>query len=179
MKRIKHMVIASLLLLSCLVLGGCPSAMDTEAVRNGDSFRLQIINRFDSYYNVDFDDSGLPLVYISYEISDGSTKTAVFQLDGYNEKAGIGYKLVLSNDKNEWDEKRNNGDKEAPDLNDEKLIQDACLKYDYPIIFLSAYEYQEDTDNKALQNLDSFIQNLNELLESNRIKDWAREADTR
>ena len=176
MKRIKDKVIASLLLLSCLVLGGCPSAMDIEAVRNGDSFRLQIINRFHSYYNVEFDDdSDLPLVDISYEISNGSTKTAVFQLDGYNEKAGIGYKLVLADDKNEWDEKRHNGDEEAPDLSDEKLIQDACMKYDYPIIFLSAYEYQNDAGNEAVKNLNLFIQDLNELMESDRIKRWARE----
>ena len=173
MRKIRDIVIVLQLVIICFMLCGCPSVMEPEAIKTGESFRLQIINRFHSYYNVEFDEANLPVVNISYQTTDGTKRTAVFQLDGYSKKADIGYKLVLSEDKNEWEEKHSDGEEGAPDLADEELIQKACLVYDYPIIFISAYQYQNDTGNKALENLDEFIQNLKELMETETMNDWA------
>jgi hypothetical protein len=146
--------------------------MDTAAVKSGESFRMQITNKFNASYKIKFSSEDLPTVSIPYQLSDGTKKTAKFELDGYNDNANIGYKLVLAEDKILWDERIGNGDLEAPDMSDELIIQSACLQYDFPVIFLSAYQYQNDSGNKALEDMDKFIDSLNKIMKSDEIKKW-------
>jgi len=79
MKLLFRLVCAVLLLtLFILPLGGCPSAIDPDAVRDGSSFRMQITNEFYSKYDVGFSEENLPVVSVSYQTEDGTGKTATF-----------------------------------------------------------------------------------------------------
>lgn len=159
----------------CLVLGGCPPKPNIDAVKNGDQFKDVIVLAFNRY-NVNFGTENLPIVNLVYTLSDGTEKEAKFMLDGYDADKRIGLQLVTLDDKILWEEERKDGNSEAPDLNDAKLIQEQAVKYDYPIIFICVYDYQDEYDGSQIANNRAAVyKELYALVETPELMKWAED----
>lgn len=163
------------LILICLILGGCPPKPNIDTVKNGEQFKNVIVLAFNKYH-VDFDSDNLPIVHLAYTLSDGTEKKVKFKLDGYDEDKQIGLQLVTLEDKILWGEERKNSDSEAPDLNDAKLIQQQAVKYDFPIIFICIYDYQaEYNGNQIANNRAAVYKELYALFETPELMKWAED----
>ena len=173
--RIKIIVLYILIISLCVLSAGCPGAINNEDVKSGDFFRSEIVGRLHNLYGVNFSTKDVPIVNIKYDSTDG-TKTAEFQLDGYDSVKEIGYKLVTKADKSDWEDQKKDRKSEELEISDIAFIQQSCLEYDYPIILISSYMYQDDTQRETvLNNLDLFRAELNDLLDSDAIRVWAQE----
>ena len=163
-------------ILVCIFMAGCPNAINTESVATGDYFRSILEAELLGRYGVNCHSEFLPLAKITYISEDGLSKTAEFVLDGYDKQKRIGYKLVLKQDKEIWDESLLEGNLEVPDLNDIDMIQDAAVKNSFPIIFLTTYQYQDELDQGEIyNNKEEFIKTIDELVQKPEIKQWARD----
>jgi|AGTN01.3.fsa_nt_gi hypothetical protein len=80
-------------------------------------------------------------------------KKTEFQLDGYDTEKHIGYQMVTVADKAQWEESREQGDETAPDLKDTELIQQQCLQYEFPVIFICSYSYQVEIKKEQALNI--------------------------
>lgn len=88
----------------------------------------------------------------------------------------IGYKLVVEKDKMQWDNDLKNGNQEAPDMKDAELIQGAALKYEFPVIFMWAYQYQNDFNHdQIIDNGRAFSSDFVALTDTPEIIKWAEE----
>jgi hypothetical protein len=146
---------------------------NTDAVKSGDAFKYVIEVNMQKY-NVSFSTDNSPSVSITYERSDGTKKTAEFMLDGYDADKKIGYQLVTTEDKKQWDEERQNEDSEVPDLTDAKLIQEWATQYEFPVIFICVYDYQGEFDgSKIADNTVLVYKELYSILETPALMKWA------
>lgn len=167
----KGIIISFIILFGTLFLIGC-EYIQTDPVKSGEYFRQMI--DLEGVYGVYFSSENTPQIIVEYKKEDGKLKTAVFQLDGYDPEKKIGYKLVVEKDKTKWDNELKNGNQETPDMNDAKAIQKAALNYDFPVIFMWAYQYQNDFDqNHIRDNGQIFMKEFIELLKTPEIKAWA------
>lgn len=167
--------IIQIIALLCVVLA--LSACDPpppEYIKSGDYFRVDLTSQLLGNYEVNFSSENSPTVNISYSISDGTDKTAVFQLDGYDAEKNIGYKLVLQKDKEGWDESRTEGNEDAPDMNDAALIQQAAAEYKFPVVFMWAYQYQNQLSQYQVnKNINKFDDDLKALMKTPALAKWA------
>lgn len=165
-------VLCILLFCMCVLLTGCPSPMDTRYIENGEAFKNLITGNMYYMYGVQFKDTTVEAV-IEYQTDDGSKKTAAFQLDGYDQDKKIGFKVVLEDNKNQWEADRQEGKLKAPDINDYNLIQAQAIKNETPIIFMQAYQYQGQLDEEqAKDNLNEFHYEFNALLDTKEMILW-------
>jgi hypothetical protein len=156
-----------------LALAAC-DPIPPEIIKSGDYFKGQLTGELMGSYWADLHPENPPTVSIAYLLSDGIPKTAVFQLDGYDAKKNIGYKLVLLKDKEAWDESRAEGEMDAPDMNDAVLIQEAAARYKFPIIFMWAYQYQNQTGQRQIdKNSRKLVDDFRALMKTPELAEWA------
>ena len=174
MKRtrgIVYLILGLMFISSGLLLIGC-DPIPLDIIRNGTYFRDMMDSNMG--YGVHFYHKSAPTVSIDYQLVDGITKTAEFRLDGYDAEKKIGYKLVLKDDKEEWEQMRSQGNLNAPDLNDAELIQNAAIRYQFPVLFMCAYQYQDELNQDEIdENAEEFIALYASLINAPEIKQWA------
>ena len=168
--------LCSFALLIIMLLCGCPQKPDTTGIKNGQNYTRDLEALLNNSYETDFSTKDTPVVNINYQLPDGTKRTARFALDGYDTGKGIGYQCVTAEDKLHWEQARNDGDLETPDLNDSHLIQSEAIRYEYPIIFVCVYDYQDEfyTD-KIVENQAFFMDELRALLATPEIVQWAKD----
>lgn len=170
---IQRILIIVLLVCMCLILAGCPSPTDRKAVKNGEAFKREVDSIMYNMYGVEFSDT-TEIANINYKGIDGTENTAIFKLDGFDATKMIGYKLVLNEDKAEWEQSRDAGGKNVPDLSNFESIQKNSADYKYPIIFISAYEYQDEKNEKQrVKNFGLFREELFKILDMPQLKQWS------
>lgn len=176
--RFSYLLMACfLLILICIFLIGCPQEIDTNAIKSGDYYKIALSSSLHSGYGIHFSEEDTPNIHITYELNDGTLKTAAFKLDGYDAEKKIGYKLITVDDKAQWEQQRKNGNTDAPDLNDFELIQTAMIQYEYPVLLLKIYEYQSEVNAKSRsENDNKFFNDLYEkLFKTQRMAKWFEE----
>ncbi len=162
-------------IICCLLLAGCPAVIDTRSVASGDFYRNELTASMEGWYGVRFE-ANPPEVCITYDALDGTEKTVVIALDGFDADKLIGYKLVTAEDKSKWDQQRSQGVKEVPDVKDIKLLQKACADYaDFPIILVGCYAFQGDMkQSEVLEQLSLFRGELDAALDAPSVKEWSK-----
>lgn len=169
----KNYFFAMLSVALLIICSGCDYTYPVEEVKNGEFFKHVVINSMNGVYCVNFSPDNTPIVDILYK-KNGVEKSAEFQLDGYDPEKKIGYKIVLEKDKTNWEDKIKKGDQEVPDLNDSLLIQEAALKYQFPVIFMWGYQYQKDTDyDRLVDDGQTFMSDFNRIADKPEILGWA------
>ncbi len=163
-----------LILFAGIVCTGC-DPIDSNLAKSGqlfDAFSPKLHNM----YGVHLSKEEVPTVSIAYQSQDGTAKTAVFKLDGFDFSKKIGYKLVLKKDKEEWEESRKKGNIEAPDLNDAELIQQAAVRYEFPVLFMWAYQYQDELSQEQMsENCDEFGDKFKAIMSTPEMEKWAQD----
>lgn len=175
-KTVLRVTVYILLIVMTLLLSGCPQKRPYEAYENGKMFIRFVESALYYRYEVITYREDSPTVYINYELPDGTAKTAIFTLDGYDPEKKIGFRCVTEEDKQQWEQARLEGDLEAPDLGDISLIQQEAVRYEFPIIFICIYEYQSFTDDDQItENELSFKSDLDAILSAPEIDRWAED----
>ena len=129
-----------------------------------------------NWYGVHLDKENVPTVYIQYQSQDGTSKTAVFKLDGFDFSKKIGYKLVRKKDKETWEYNRKKGNLDAPDMNDAELIQQAAIQYKFPVIFMWVYQYQDELSQEQMSdNCDEFDDRFEAIMSTPEMVKWAQD----
>lgn len=176
MKFFARLTMLIMLILVCMILAACPSPVDTEYIQNGDYFRSMITSELLGRYGVNFSASDQPMVSVAYLADEGSEKICEFILDGYDSEKHIGYKLVVKKDMELWEKSREKGELKAPEMRDREFIQKASLQFDYPIVFVWAYPYQDDLRQKDIEaNRKEFKKSIEELLSNQEMINWAQQ----
>jgi hypothetical protein len=157
-----------------MILAGCPKKIEPSIIQSGEYYKVAITSSLHSGYNVNFNEENTPTVSIDYQIDEDTIRIAVFQLDGYDDKKKIGYKLITQDDKDQWEQDIEDGNADAPDLQYYEQIQTAVVEYDYPIILIDISEYQNGTDSNSLsENQDKFFRELyDNLFNTPAMKQW-------
>jgi hypothetical protein len=153
MKTYQKIVSMVLLLGIALTFTGCPAIPDYEEQKNGKSIREYCKRYCEQHYGIVLKAENTPTAKLSYTIN-GKIKTASFQLDGYDSEQKIGFKFVTLSDIENWDQKREKGDAEAPDIQDAALLERSALAYEYPIIFIWMEEYWKTNSNPLNKKLE-------------------------
>jgi len=169
MKHIKVVCFLTAYILFVLLLSGCPNQPSSDYVG-------MIKENMENGYGLRFDTADLPTVDIAYTMPEGTEKTAEFKLDGYDSEKEIGYKIVTLDDKEKWEQERLNGDSQAPDLNDADLIQEEATKYEFPVVFICIYDYQNDSNwDQIIENQETISNELYEIMNTQALKQWEKE----
>lgn len=174
MKVILKIIIILILVCACFFAGSCDGFMSIE-INEGVPFYL-IMEDFDSIYpiHMEFSYENAPWVGISYYAQNGEKKAAVFQLDGYDPEKKIGFKLVLEKDKRNWQIGRLLGQTYLPDMNDEEYIRKAALQYEFPVLFINAYKYQDNyARGEITQTNSAFKNDLQQFFRTSEIAAWS------
>ena len=174
-KRLYLNLLVFPLLIACLLLGGCPAPYAKQSLKAENFYNLGVESLFYQLYGVKFSRTDPPAVTLEYTTTLGESKHAQFTLGGYDPDKRIGYIVVLENDREEWKKSLQSGGDNVPDLNDLILIQRAALEYQYPVIFITAYEYAERiTEDNAIELSAQFKEKLDPLIQSDEVKRWAQ-----
>ena len=162
-----------IILAVCLLCCGC-DGFSVQEVKAGVPFKLQM-EYLDIYaLPLNFSYENAPEVKINYETEDGKNKIAVFRLDAFDANMKIGFKLVQQADKSEWDAARFFGSNSAPDMKDFELIQKAALQYDFPVLFLNIYQYQNEYEmGKVLDNSAELVEQAKDLFATPEMVNWS------
>ncbi len=165
-KTVSRIAACLMIILLGVLLLGCPATPSSD-------YNYVFESTLQNEYGIDFDKTNRRTVKITYRIPDGTEKTAIFQLDGYNAKKKVGYKLVTLKDKTQWEKDRANGNLNAPDLSDIKLIQEAAARNASHIFFISIYSYQNDTGyDQIIDDQGKVNGDARTILQTPEIKQW-------
>jgi|AGTN01.3.fsa_nt_gi hypothetical protein len=72
--KLKTFILIIMLTTMCLIMAGCPGAVDRDEVSSGEFYRSEIIGALYSYYSVEVESRNTPTINISYQASDGAWK---------------------------------------------------------------------------------------------------------
>lgn len=176
MKQYIRLLLCFLAALICLFLAGCPHEIDTEAVKTGDYFKSVIETSLYNRYRINFREYHKIEIEISYVLADGIIQNVIFQLDGYDPQKKIGYKVVTKEDKEIWQKERIKGNLKAPNLEDVQLIQKKAIEHQFPVIFITTYNFLDQLDHDSIVNNQSIVLGeLMSILNTPHMKKWSRE----
>lgn len=164
-KKLLRFVFCIILTINLIILTGCPQEPSSD-------YRAMFENIINDEYGVEFETESLPTVDITYLSLNGDKITATFQLDGYDVDKKIGYKLVTIENKSKWEKDRNNGSLEAPDLSDTELIQEAAFNYEYPILFMCIYDFNNSNYEQIKDNQITLINEYRNLMKKPIMERW-------
>jgi hypothetical protein len=163
-KFIRRVCLCTILFFICLLLTGCPNKPVSD-------YQGLLESAMNGRYGTNF---GLPVVSISYQTADGTQKIADFQLDGFDYMNQIGYQFVTEEDKALWEQAKKDGQQSVPDLADIELIQQAAIKYKFPVLFI----YIKNSDSKdwgqIIENQQVLSAELSKLSDTPEMIEWAQ-----